>query len=214
MEATFIKIANVSQELYKVVSEASARSGGVRGPDVSRAQFWLDKIMITSKEILIKLNQHTIAGSGSPLDEHLEDWISAEGPVICLATLNEMKKIICMNRPCSSSEKTLFGFMSSLVGHNDTTPKTTRFMRLSRSSMIAGHISITCSCQAHGERPGCVNKLRLIVALLIRNLGTMKDALDQPRASAASAALQNNSSASCLSYQDGQLEEQVQRTVQ
>ena len=89
--AALIKIAQVSQELGVTLSDANAR-GVSDGPEVARARSLLNRILIASREILEILNQCTIA-STSP-DEQLGGWISANGPVICLFALNEMKRII------------------------------------------------------------------------------------------------------------------------
>lgn len=99
MEAreTLIKIADVSYELSKALADAKARPGGVNGLDISRAQLWLDQILVTSREILEILNQCMI-NCATP-DEQLEGWISANGPVICLFALNEMKRTIRIDRP-------------------------------------------------------------------------------------------------------------------
>ncbi|KAF8557457.1 hypothetical protein OG21DRAFT_1520519 [Imleria badia] len=111
-QENLIKIATVSQELGKVLADANAR--GLKGPDISRAQFWLDKIRITSREILEALIRCTI-DSGSTPDEQLEGWTSANAPVICLMALNEMKRIINIDRP----EK-FIGFIPFSMGFNPT----------------------------------------------------------------------------------------------
>ena len=111
-QENLIKIATASRELGKVLADANMR--GLNGPDISRAQFWLDKIKVTSKEILEALIRCTIDSGPTP-DEQLEGWISANGPVICLMALNEMKRMISINRP----EK-FIGFIPFNMGFNPT----------------------------------------------------------------------------------------------
>ncbi|KAF8434055.1 hypothetical protein L210DRAFT_2666448 [Boletus edulis BED1] len=115
-QENLIKIATVSRELGKALTDTP---GG--GPDISRVQFWLDKIKVTSQEILETLSQCMITGSGdSTLDEQLHGWISANGPVICLMALNEMKRLIITNR----AEKLFLGFIPSSMGFNPWTGPT------------------------------------------------------------------------------------------
>ena len=111
--ATLIKIAQISQELSVALTDASAR--GVTGLENARAQFWLDKIMVSSREILELLHQCT-TDSTSP-DPQLDAWISTNGPVICLLALNEMKRMI---RPVEPAGKTRFGYI--LPGIFNSTP--------------------------------------------------------------------------------------------
>ena len=96
-QATLIKIADVSQKLYQALSDANRDVWGANDPDISGALFLLDKVMATSGEILETLNQCTINDSAP--DEQLEGWISANGPVICLVALNDVKRTIGIDRP-------------------------------------------------------------------------------------------------------------------
>ena len=98
LAGTLIKIAKVSQEL--VVELTHADSKGAEGPEVSRLLFWLEKIVTSSRGILEHLNQCTT------FDEQLGGWISANGPVICLLALNEMKNMVGTD----NARKT-FGYM-------------------------------------------------------------------------------------------------------
>ena len=104
--ATVIKIAKVSQELTVALTDANV--SGVNRPEISRALLWLNKIVVSSGGILEILNQRMI--DSSPLDEQLEDWISTNGPVICLLALNEMKRIIKTDH----ARKTHFSILPSI----------------------------------------------------------------------------------------------------
>ena len=115
--AALIKIAQVSQELGVALSDANAR-GVSNGPGIARAQSLSNRILIASQEILEILNQCMIA-SISP-DEQLEGWISANGPVICLFALNEMKRII---NPPEPAGKTRFGYILPSIFNSPLSPE-------------------------------------------------------------------------------------------
>ncbi|KAF8434058.1 hypothetical protein L210DRAFT_2666668 [Boletus edulis BED1] len=184
-QATLIKIATVSQELYKEVSEANTRYGGVSGHDIHRALFLLDNIKDTSREILATLNQCMV--NGSTTDEQLERWISANGPAICLIALNEAKKTIDVSH---SRRTSLFSFMSGFVPTptNDNVHKAIKVLHHYREYF--DH-------------------------LLALGVWTHKSPVDSPLQSSeiSPAALKTNASVSAFRVQDTRYEVQGQMSV-